>query len=112
VLPDGQYRGQDPIDHTVTIRLFMQLGKIPAAPGTGSTVRSLPIDSDARMTADADARVRLVLGDLIANGDITLNSVVASASPTGFARVRVAWTNLRLPKGQTPQQSVTVDFNQ
>jgi hypothetical protein len=96
----------------VTIRLFMVLGKIPVAPDTGSTVRSLPIDTDQRMTADADARVRTVLADLIANGDVQLVSVVASAGTTGFARVRVTWMNLRLPKGQQPQQSVTVNFNQ
>jgi hypothetical protein len=112
VLPNGQYRGQHPVDHTVTIRLFMVLGKIPVAPDTGSTVRSLPIDTDQRMTADADARVRTVLADLIANGDVQLVSVVASAGTTGFARVRVTWINLRLPKGQQPQQSTTVNFNQ
>ena len=112
VLANGQYRGQHPIDHTVTLRLFMVLGKIPVAPDTGSTVRSLAIDTDARMTADADARVRLVLADLLANGDVQLVSVVASAGRTGFARVRVSWINLRLPKGQQPAQSVTVDFNQ
>jgi hypothetical protein len=110
VLPDGQYHGQHPIDHTVVIRLFMELGKIPVAPDTGSTVRSLPIDADDRMTADADARVRAVLGDLTARGDVQLISVVASSGRTGFARVRVTWVNLRLPRGQAPEQSVTVDY--
>ena len=101
VLPNGQYRGQHPVDHTVTIRLFMVLGRIPVAPDTGSTVRSLPIDTDQRMTADADARVRTVLADLIAKGDVQLVSVVASGDHGVRAGARDLDRTCACPRGSS-----------
>ena len=94
---EGHYVEVHPVDHRVEIALFTTFTKVPVAPDVGSTVASIPIQDDAAMTADADARVRTALRDLIAAGDIELVSVKAWAHPRWRAHVEVVYKNLQLP---------------
>ena len=93
----GVYLGTHPVDHQVQLILLSVQDSIPVANDLGTTLTSLEIDSDDVMSMAARRIVDRDLAELIAAGDILIDSVTASAAYLGRVRVDVSYQNLRLP---------------
>lgn len=100
----GLYAECHPVDSQVLLALGVRRGKVLSVPGVGGTVLDLPIADSTTMTAEARRRTEADLADLIAAGDVSVESVNAWADPSYRAHVEIVYRNLRLPSQDAENQ--------
>jgi hypothetical protein len=107
---NGFYKSIHPVDHRVRLNLLIGLGVVPADQSVGSTLFSMPFDTDENMTADGNRRVRNALRQLIDDGDIQIDSLTVSGSAMSSAPGRLVfllvYKNLRLPEDERLRRQV------
>lgn len=105
---NGFYRSIHSVDHRVLLNLSTELGVVLADPTIGTTLYQVPFDSDARMTADADRRVRKALSQMVRDGDISIVGVrlVGSTTASGRMTFEFEYQNMRLPEGERERKQI------
>jgi len=90
---NGTLASVHPVDQRVVLALGFALGKIPAAPGIGNTLRSIPRVVPATIEAQVDSAVHAALDDMVTSGEITINEIDVWPQTNGFI-TQVVYTNL------------------
>jgi hypothetical protein len=108
---DGTMAAVHPVDQIVALRLTLEEGSVPSARSVGNNVRRrIARVAPARVPSIIADEVRLVLSDLIANGDVRVVSITVDQTMPGRVTFAVTYLNLRLvpPVGSEPPQPTTV----
>jgi len=97
----GLYVDGDTIDQRVALALLVARGAIAHAVGVGSTlrtIRNLGTPDTQRLVEDA---VRRALADLLAAGDIAIESIAQESTRSGQLRVAVTYRKPRVGATRT-----------
>lgn len=96
---DGRYIAVHPVEHRAMMALIPRVKSIRSASAQGARWDDLPIADEATMTARWGEIVREAWRDLLAAGDLRIDSYAARpVNPWGRGRLELAWTNLRDPQ--------------
>jgi hypothetical protein len=94
----GGFKDIHPVDQKVAFALGTEQGTLPSVPTFGQRYRARVNGIDPKQIPAVVAdETRVVLGDLLAAGDIALLSVETDASVRGRVLIAVTYANLRDP---------------
>jgi hypothetical protein len=99
---DGRYYSVHPVDQKVALAIFVELGKITAAPNEGGTLRSIKYLDPAKIEADARDRIQRALARVLSPGDIAEVGLKVAQPTRWSVRIVYEYRNLREP-GSRPR---------